>query len=117
MNVGIIGQVVEVMVLDITVLLLHPSVAVHVLVCMRSHPFDDIAPSTNVGVSAPQLSVAVADPSAALIAAADGLHAAGNGVCVTLIVGAIRSCVQVTVRVAVTVLPQASVAVNVLVCN
>src|SRR4030095_6173228 len=66
-------------------------------------------------VTGPQLSLAVADPSAALMAAADGLHPAGSGVCVTLIVGAIRSTVQVTVVEVVAELPHASVAVHVLV--
>ena len=36
-------------------------------------------PSTEVGVTGPQLSVAVAEPRAALIAAAEGLHPAGSG--------------------------------------
>ena len=48
-------------------------------------------PSTEVGVTGPQLSVAVAEPRAALIAAAEGLHPAGSGVCVTVIVGGVRS--------------------------
>ena len=65
----------------------------------------------------PQASVAVALPSAASIAAADGLQPAGNGVSVTVIVGGVISAVQVAVRVSVAVLPQASVAVNVLVCD
>ena len=64
----------------------------------------------------PQASVADAVPNAPAIAAADGLHAklpAG----VTVIVGGVRSLVHVTVDEAAAVLPQASVAVNVLVCE
>ena len=64
----------------------------------------------------PQASVADAVPSAPAIAAADGLHArlpAG----VTVTVGGVRSLVHVTVDDAVAVLPQASVAVYVLVCE
>ena len=38
------------------------------------------APSLDVMVGVPQASVAVAVPSAASIAADDGLHPAGNGV-------------------------------------
>ena len=65
----------------------------------------------------PHASVAVAEPSAALIAAAEGLQPGGSGVCVIVITGAVRSSVHVTVLVSVAVLPQASVAINVLVCD
>ena len=65
-----------------------------------------------------QLSVAVAPFSAAVVADAAGLH---PRVTVLLIVplktGASVSSVQVTVLNAVAVLPQPSVAVNVLVCD
>ena len=64
----------------------------------------------------PHASVAETVPNAAVIAAADGLHAKLPAV-VTVIVGGVRSLVHVTVDDAVAVLPQASVAVNVLVCE
>jgi hypothetical protein len=59
--------------------------------------------------------VAVADPNAASIAADDGLHPSGDGVAGGVMVGGVRSSVQVAVRDVVAVLPQASVAVNILV--
>ena len=67
-------------------------------------------------VTVPHASVAVAVPNAAPIAADDGLHP-NVPAAVTVIVGGFRSLVHVTVDDAVAVLPQASVAVNVLVCD
>jgi hypothetical protein len=64
----------------------------------------------------PQASVTEAVPNAAAIAADDGLHANVPAV-VTVMVGGVRSLVHVIVDEAVAVLPQASVAVNVLVCE
>lgn len=55
-------------------------------------------------------------PNAAAIAAADGLQPSSAAV-VTVKVGGVRSAVHVTVRDVVDVLPQASLAVNVLVCD
>jgi hypothetical protein len=69
-----------------------------------------------VTVGVPQASVAVAVPNAAAIAADDGLQVNVPAV-VTVIVGGVRSAVHVIVEEAVAVLPQASVAVNVLVCE
>jgi hypothetical protein len=69
-----------------------------------------------VTVGVPQASVAVAVPNAAAIAADDGLQVNAPAV-VTVIVGGVRSAVHVIVDEAVAVLPQASVAVNVLVCE
>jgi hypothetical protein len=68
-------------------------------------------------VSAPlQLSEAVAPPNAPLIVAVDGLHPSDvDAVDVGVTTGAVKSNVQVTVRDAVAELPQASVAVHVLV--
>src|SRR5512133_3741819 len=61
-----------------------------------------------------QLSVTVAVPSAARIAASDGLHPRATGEPVATITGATRSDFQVTVRVTGTAaLPQASVTLNV----
>jgi len=66
-----------------------------------------------------QASVAVAEPRAASIAADVGLQPRlpFAGVPVAIIVGAVTSTVHVAVLDAVAVLPQASVAVNVLVCD
>ena len=62
-----------------------------------------------------QPSVAVADPSAASIAAADGLQPRDVAVPVAVITGGIRSLVQLTVLDVVALLPQPSTAVNILV--
>ena len=66
-------------------------------------------------VTGPHTSVAVAVPRAALISAAVGLHAKVLVVPVGVITGGVRSEVQVTVLEAVAELPQASIAVNVLI--
>jgi len=70
-------------------------------------------------ISPPQLSLAVAVPSAASIAAEVGLHprAPFAGVPVAVITGGVMSNVHVAVRDVLAVLPQASVAINVLVCE
>ena len=75
------------------------------------------APSDAVGVRAPlQLSEAVAPPNAPFIVAVDGLHPSDvDAVDVGVTTGGVTSNVQVTVRDAVAELPQASVAVQVLV--
>jgi hypothetical protein len=62
-----------------------------------------------------QASVAVAVPSALLISAPEGLHPSDVVVPPVVIDGAVTSTIQVTVRAAVAVLPQASRAVQVLV--
>src|SRR4030095_11427354 len=89
----------------------------NVLVCDLEQPVLFIIPSEELTVGVPQASVAVAAPSAALIAAAVGLQPGGSGVCVTVMTGGAISSVQVTVLVSVAVFPQASIAVNVLVCD
>ena len=66
-------------------------------------------------VGVPQASVAVAVPRAALIAAEFGLHPSGASLPVAVIVGAVISTVHVAVREVVELLPQALVAVHVLV--
>jgi hypothetical protein len=68
-------------------------------------------------VVAPQASLAVAVPKALLISPADGLHPSVVVVPPVVITGGVRSAVHVTVLDAVAVLPQASLAVNVLVCE
>ena len=69
----------QVTVCDAVAVLPQASVAVHVLVCdFAQVPLT--GPSVDVRVDTPQASLAVALPSAASIAADDGLHPAGNGV-------------------------------------
>ena len=71
-------------------------------------------PSEGDAVTGPQLSVAVAVPSAASIAAANGLQPNVRVVPVAVITGGVVSSVQVTVReTAVAALPQASVEFHV----
>jgi hypothetical protein len=67
-------------------------------------------------VGVPQASVAVAVPRAAVISEAEGLQPKVKAVPLVVIVGGTRSLVHVTVLTAVAELPQASTAVNVLVC-
>ena len=63
----------------------------------------------------PQASVAVAVPSAPSIVAVGGLQPRARALPVAVMVGAVLSLVHVAVREVVAVLPQPSVAVNVLV--
>ena len=91
------------------------STAVNVLTCVTVHVEVEAAASLVVIVTAPQASVAVAEPRAASISAAVGLHAKVFVVPVAAMVGGIRSAVHVTVVEAVAELPQPSEAVNVLV--
>jgi len=114
--VGGIRSLVHVTVLEVVAVLPHSSVAVHVLVCDRVQ-VPVTGPSLWVTVGEPHASVAVADPSAALMAEAAGLHARVNVVPVAVIVGGERSFVHVTVLDVVIELPHPSVAVNVLVCD
>ena len=65
----------------------------------------------------PHASVAFALPNAASIAAEVGLHPSGAVVKSLVNTGGLVSSVHVTVLDAVAVLPQPSVAVNVLVCD
>ena len=55
-------SIVHVTVLAIVAVLPHPSVAVNVLVCERSHPLLTTVPSTEEIVTVPHASVAVAVP-------------------------------------------------------
>jgi hypothetical protein len=118
--VGAVWSNVHVAVLDVVAVLPHASVAVNVLICDRKHPLLCNGPSTGVEtVAPPQASVDVPLPNAASIAAVLGLHPSTPlaGVPVALIVGAVWSNVHVAVRDVVEVLPQASVAVKVLICE
>jgi hypothetical protein len=115
--VGGVTSTVHVAVLDVVAVLPQASVAVNVLVCEREHPLLITLPVEEVTVGVLQASDAVAEPSAASIAPDDGLHPRFPlaGVPVAVRVGAVLSLVHVAVRDAVAVLPQASVAVNILV--
>ena len=73
--------------------------------------------SLKVTVGVPHPSVAVAVPSDPSTSAALGLHAPNAGADVKLSTGGVISYVQFTVLDVVDVLPHASLAVNVLVCE
>jgi hypothetical protein len=109
-------SLVHVTVLDVVAVLPHPSLAVNVLVCDRVQ-VPVAGPSVNVTVVAPHASVAVAVPSASVISEAAGLQPSVNVVPVAVMVGGTRSLVHVTVLELDAVLPHASLAVNVLVCD
>ena len=113
--VGGVVSSVQVAVLEAEEVLPHASVAVHVLVWLLAHPLLTTAPSVEVSVGVPQASVAVAVPSVALISDAVGLHDKVRAAPVAVIVGGVVSSVQVAVLEIEEVLPQASVAVHVLV--
>ena len=112
--VGGVLSCVQVTVLRAEAVLPHASVAVHVLVCdLVQLPVT--GPSIGESVNVPQASVAVALPSAASMAAEDGLHPRANVGPDALITGVVAVAAQVTVLEVVAVLPQPSVAVHVLV--
>jgi len=102
--------------LDIVAVLPQPSVAVNVLVCKTLHPPLTLVIPVIASVTVLQLSVAVAVPKPASIVAALGLHPSGTVVYEPVNTGGVLSEVHETLREVVDVLPQASVAVNVLVC-
>src|SRR5688500_9334950 len=116
-NTGAVRSTVHVAVLEAVDVLPQTSIAVHVLVCERLHPLLVTLPSLEDTVGTPQASVAVAVPSALLISLAAGLHPSVVVVPPVVNTGAVRSAVHVTVLDAVDVLPQKSLAVNVLVCE
>ena len=78
---------------------------------------DCTRPSVTVTAGVPQAAVAVAEPSAALISAAEGLQPSVATAPVIIITGGLGALVHVTVVEAVAVLPQASIAEYVLVCD
>jgi hypothetical protein len=115
-NVGGTWSSVQFTVLEVVAELPQASTAVKVLVCDLKHPLELMLPSAEVIlVIAPQASVAVAEPRAASISDAVGLHAKVLVVPVAVMVGGVRSAVQVTVLEVVAELPHASTAVNVLI--
>ena len=87
----------------------------NVLVCEAEQPLDCTGPSVTVTAGVLHAAVAVAEPRAALISEADGLQPSVATAPVIIMVGGLGTLVQVTVLEAVAVLPQASIAVNVLV--
>jgi hypothetical protein len=96
----------------------HASETFHVRVWDRWQPFELTAPSEGVGVTAPQSSVAVADPSAASMSAALGLQASTSVVPAAVITGGVVSSVHVTVRdPGVAGFPHASETFHVRVCD
>ena len=80
MITGAVISAVHVTVLESVAVLPQASVAINVLVCDLEQPVDVIGPSFELTVGVPQASVAVAEPRAALIAAAVGLQPGGRGV-------------------------------------
>ena len=116
MKVGGFGAVAHVTVLDVVAVLPHASIAIKVLVWVLLQLVVDIVPSLEVTVTAPHASVAVAVPSASLISEAVELQPSVNEVPVAVTVGGVRSSIQFTVLEVVALLPQPSIAVNVLVC-
>jgi hypothetical protein len=112
---GAIRSLVQLTVLIAVALLPQPSEAMNVLTCEKLQPLDCTAPSVNVTIGVLQAAVAVAEPSAAVISAAKGLHPRVTEAGVIIIVGALGVLSHVTVLTAVAELPQPSTAVNVLV--
>jgi hypothetical protein len=117
--VGAVTSTVHVTVLDAIAVLPQASLAAQVLVCEREHPLLCMSPVDEVSDAVPQASVAVAEPNAASIAAPEGLQPRlpFAGVPVAVIIGAVTSTVHVAVLDVDAALPQASVAINVLVCE
>src|SRR6187402_2371827 len=76
--VGALGALSQVTVLEVVALLPQPSTAVNILVCEDEQLLVDTARSVNVIVGVLQPSVAVADPSAAVISEAKGLQPSGS---------------------------------------
>jgi hypothetical protein len=107
---GGLGALIQVTVLEVVAVLPQASRAVNVLVCEALQEVVDTAPSVDVIVGVPQPSVAVAEPRAALISEADGLHPSEVAVPVAVMVGGVTSTVLVMVCVQTAVLPQASAA-------
>jgi hypothetical protein len=113
--VGGVGSSVHVTVLAALDVLPQASTAVNVLVCERPQPVLDTAPVEKETVGVPQASVAVAVPKARSIAEPEGLQPRVKLFPEVVMVGAVTSAVHVAVLDAVEVLPQASMALNLLV--
>ena len=112
---GDVRSAVHDTVLDVVDVLLQPSLAVKVLVCVREQLLLVTAPSTAETVGVLQASVAVAVPNAAFKSEAEGLQPNVNVVPPAVRVGGVTSAVHLTVLDVVDVFRQPSVAVKVLV--
>src|SRR4030095_4529775 len=116
-RVGAVTSAVHVAVRDAVEVFPQASIALNVLVCEREQPSLVTLPSLEVTVGLPHASVAEAVPNAPFISPADGVHPSVNEPPPVVRVGAVTSAVHVAVRDAVEVFPQASIALNVLVCE
>jgi hypothetical protein len=116
-NAGGVRSAVHETVLAAVAELPQPSEAMKVLVCDQVQPLDCTAPSVNVTIGVLHAAVAVAEPRAAVISAAEGLQPRVTEAGVIIIVGGLGALNQVTVLDIVAVLPQASIATKVLVCE
>jgi hypothetical protein len=114
---GGVLSLVQVTVLAAVAELPQPSEAVKVLICEALHALVVTGPSVKLMIGTPHAAVAVAEPRAAVISEAEGLQPRVTKAGVIIIVGGLGALVQVTVLTAVAVLPQPSIAVNVLVCE
>ena len=113
-NTGAVVSLLNVRVCDAVAILLQLSATVHVLVMDLVQPVPVSGLSVKLAVRpVAQLSVTLAEPNALLISAALGLHNT-EVIGVTVITGAMVSCTLIS-WVAVDILPQASVNVQVLV--
>src|SRR6187549_3578330 len=112
---GGVRSLVHVTIVEAVALLPQPSEALNVLVCEREQPLDCTRPSVTITDGVLHAAVAVAEPSAALISEAEGLQPSVGVAPVIIIAGGLGALVHVTVVAAVAVLPQASIATNVLV--
>jgi hypothetical protein len=107
---GVLSSI-QLNVLDVVAVPFVLSVAVNVLVCEREQPSLLILPSIDVTVGVPQLSEADAEPNAAFIADADGLHPNDVVVPDADISGSVLS--NVSIKSSVPSQPPAPSAVNV----
>jgi hypothetical protein len=114
---GGVLSLVQVTVLAAVAELPQPSEAVNVLICEALHALVVTGPSVKLMTGTPHAAVVVAEPRAAVISEAEGLQPRVTKAGVIIIVGGLGALVQVTVLTAVAVLPQPSIAVNVLVCE
>src|SRR5580765_8362390 len=95
--VGGTRSLVQLTVLIAVALLPQPSEAMNVLTCEKAQPLEVTAPSVNVTIGVLQAAVAVAEPSAAVISEAEGLHPRVTIAGVIIIVGGLGALSQVTV--------------------
>jgi hypothetical protein len=112
---GGIRSLVQLTVLIAVAELPQPSEAIKVLTCEKVQPLEVTAPSVNVTIGVLQAAVAVAEPSAAVISEAEGLHPRVTEAGIIIMVGGLGALSQLTVLDVVALLPQPSMAVNILV--